>query len=46
MIYGKRIRFRAIEHSDLPRFQEWLNDPEVIQGLAHCIPLSYLNEER
>lgn len=46
MIYGKRLRFRAIEHSDLPRFQEWLNDPEVIEGLTHCIPLSYLDEER
>ncbi len=46
MIYGKRIRFRAIEHTDLPRCQAWLNDPEVIEGLTQIIPLSYMDEER
>lgn len=45
MIYGKRIRFRAVEHTDLPRCQEWLNDPEVTEGLSQYIPLSYLDEE-
>lgn len=45
MICGKRIRFRAIERSDLARCQEWLNDPEVLEGLAHIVPLSSLDEE-
>ncbi len=46
MIYGKRIRLRAIERTDLPRCQEWLNDPEVIEGLAQIIPLSSMDEDR
>ncbi len=45
MIYGERIRFRAIERTDLPRCQEWLNDPEVIEGLSQHIPLSSMDEE-
>ncbi len=45
MICGERIRFRAIEHADLPRCQAWLNDPEVIEGLAQIVPLSELDEE-
>ncbi len=45
MIYGKRIRFRAIERTDLPRCIEWLNDPEVIEGLNQFLPLSSLDEE-
>jgi RimJ/RimL family protein N-acetyltransferase len=44
MIYGERIRFRAVEREDLPRFVAWLNDPEVFQGLLLYLPLS-LNEE-
>ncbi len=46
MIYGKRIRFRAIERTDLPRSQAWLTDPEVIEGLIHIVPLSSLDEDR
>ena len=45
MIYGERIRFRHAEKSDLPRFAEWLNDPEVRAGLALHLPLSLLEEE-
>lgn len=44
MIYGERIRFRAVEREDLPRFVAWLNDPEVLHGLLMYLPLS-LNEE-
>jgi len=40
MIYGERIRFRAVEREDLPRFVAWLNDPEVLQGLLMYLPLS------
>jgi diamine N-acetyltransferase len=45
MIYGERIRLRAIEHEDLPRFVAWLNDPEVRAGLLIYLPLSQVEEE-
>lgn len=46
MIYGKRIRLRAPERDDVPRFAAWLNDPEVRQGLSMYLPLSISEEER
>jgi RimJ/RimL family protein N-acetyltransferase len=46
VIYGKRLRLRAIERADLPRFHEWLNDPEITDGLAIYLPLSMLEEEK
>ena len=36
MIYGKNIRFRAPEKSDIPQWVEWLNDPDVIKGLLNA----------
>lgn len=45
MIQGKGIRLRAIEQSDLPRFVEWLNDPEVRAGLMLYLPLSNVEEQ-
>jgi RimJ/RimL family protein N-acetyltransferase len=45
MIYGERIRLRAITRDDLPHFVEWLNDPEVTQGLMHYLPFSMEDEE-
>ena len=45
MLYGKRIRLRAIEREDLPRFVVWLNDPEVRQNLQLFQPLSLAQEE-
>ena len=46
MIYGKRIRLRANERADLPRFVEWLNDPEVRQGISYYLPFSQAIEEQ
>lgn len=46
MIFGKRIRLRAIEREDLPRFAAWLNDPEVRQYIAAYLPMSLVMEER
>lgn len=46
MIYGERIRFRKAERTDLAMFVNWLNDPEVRQGLAMHLPLSLAEEER
>jgi diamine N-acetyltransferase len=45
MLYGERIRFRAVEREDLPLFVAWLNDPEVLQGLLLYLPLSLQDEE-
>ena len=45
MIYGDRIRLRAPEREDLPRFVAWLNDPQVRTGLMIDLPLSQVMEE-
>ena len=45
MITGIRVRLRAIESKDLPRFVEWLNDPEVVAGLDQSTPLGIDEEE-
>lgn len=46
MIYGERIRLRAIERDDIPRFVDWLNDPEVTAGLYVHLPMSSMEETR
>jgi diamine N-acetyltransferase len=45
MIYGERIRFRAVEREDLPTFVRWLNDPEIQQGIMIYHPFSLAKEE-
>lgn len=45
MIYGDRIRFRHAERSDVPIFVNWLNDPEVRQGILLYLPVSQAEEE-
>jgi diamine N-acetyltransferase len=45
MIIGERIRFRGVERADIPRFVEWLNDPEVIRGILIRYPISQADEE-
>jgi len=46
MLIGKRVRLRAIEREDLPRFVAWLNDPEVRRHLVLIPPLSLAQEEK
>jgi len=46
MLSSKRLRLRAIEHSDLSRFVSWLNDPEVTEHLMLYIPMSLPQEEQ
>jgi diamine N-acetyltransferase len=46
MLYGRRIRLRGNERSDLPKFVEWLNDPEVRRYLSASLPLSQAAEEQ
>ncbi len=45
MLYGKHIRLRGNERSDLPKFVEWLNDPEVRCYLSMAMPISQAAEE-
>jgi RimJ/RimL family protein N-acetyltransferase len=45
VIFGDRIRLRAPEREDLPRFVAWLNDPQVRVGLKIYLPLSQVMEE-
>lgn len=46
MIVGKNLRLRALEKEDLPKFVEWLNDPEVIENLFVDHPFSLAAEEQ
>lgn len=46
MLYGDRIRLRAAERSDIPRFVAWFNDREVTRNLILSTPMSLADEER
>lgn len=46
VLYGKRIRLRAVEREDINKFYEWVNDPEVTLGLSLFLPLSLREEEK
>jgi RimJ/RimL family protein N-acetyltransferase len=46
IIYGKRIRLRGAERSDLEKFVVWINDPEVTAGLTLFLPMSSVDEEK
>jgi RimJ/RimL family protein N-acetyltransferase len=46
MIYGKRIRLRMPEREDIPRWMEWINDPEVTAGLMVSLPMAWTDEEK
>jgi len=45
MIIGERVRFRGVERADIPKFVEWLNDPEVQEGILIHYPMSQAEEE-
>ncbi|MBI5825548.1 MAG: GNAT family N-acetyltransferase [Chloroflexi bacterium] len=45
ILYGRRIRLRAVEREDVANFHEWVNDPEVTRGLAMYLPMSMADEE-
>lgn len=46
MILGQKVRLRAIEREDIPRFVRWLNDPEVLRYLTMYMPMSMAEEEK
>ncbi|WKZ36726.1 MAG: GNAT family protein [Anaerolineales bacterium] len=45
IMYGGRVRLRAVEREDINKFHEWVNDPEVTRGLALYLPMSMTDEE-
>ena len=45
MIYSERIRLRTMERGDLPKFVEWVNDPEVHTGIGRYLSLLQIEEE-
>mgnify|MGYP001611074480 FL=1 len=46
IIYGERIRLRAVEREDVKKFFEWVNDPDVTFGLSLYLPMSMTDEEK
>ena len=46
IIYGGRIRLRAVEREDVKKYFEWVNDPEVTFGLSLYLPMSMTDEEK
>ena len=40
MLKGERITLRAIEHEDLSRYVDWLNEPEVLHHLSLFLPIN------
>jgi RimJ/RimL family protein N-acetyltransferase len=46
MLYGKHVRLRSNERSDLLQFVEWLNDPLVCRYLSMVLPISQAAEEQ
>ncbi len=44
--FGKKVRLRAIERADLPRYVEWFSDPAVSENLSMQTPMSLAHEER
>ncbi len=45
VIYGERIRLRAVEREDVKKFCVWVNDPEVTRHLTLYLPISTVDEE-
>lgn len=42
---GRLIRLRAIEADDEVKFHEWMNDPEVTDGITVRYPVSHASEK-
>ncbi len=45
MIRGRKVRLRAVEREDLPRYTAWLNDPDVVEYFGPYRPWSLADEE-
>lgn len=46
ILYGKRVRLRALEKEDVTKFYDWVNDPQVTAYLTLFLPMSTLDEEK
>jgi len=46
MLFGEKVRLRAMEREDIATFVRWFNDPEVRQYLLMFAPMSKVAEER
>ena len=46
IVYGERLRLRRVERDDVRKYHEWVNDPEVTEGLTLFLPMSIEDEER
>jgi RimJ/RimL family protein N-acetyltransferase len=46
ILYGERVRLRAVERSDVLIYYDWVNDPEVTRGLSLYLPMSNADEEK
>ena len=46
IVFGRRVRLRSVERSDLEKFITWINDPEVTAGLTLFLPMSSVDEEK
>lgn len=44
ILYGNKVRLRAIERPDIPLFTRWINDPEVTEYLSNVFPYSLETE--
>ncbi|MCZ2127662.1 MAG: GNAT family N-acetyltransferase [Anaerolineales bacterium] len=44
VIYGKKIRLRAVEREDIKKFHEWVNDPQVTINISMYLPMSLEDE--
>jgi RimJ/RimL family protein N-acetyltransferase len=45
IMYGERIRLRAVERDDIKKFCVWVNDSEVTRHLTLYLPMSTVDEE-
>jgi RimJ/RimL family protein N-acetyltransferase len=45
VIPGDKVRFRPVEHDDLPRFVRWWAVPELRDNVGRFLPLSLAEEE-
>ncbi len=45
ILEGDKVRLRPVREEDLPHFQRWLNDPDVLQWLTLILPKGPTMEE-
>jgi len=46
MLKGKKVILRSIRKNDINHFLKWCNDPEIIQNMYLCLPVSEIAEKK